>query len=301
VALKVAGDGERVPEEGWKTLALGKGKISMESALSFLHDLWRQITEAVQVPWVALLAGILVSAFFWFVTRKTRRPYYTSRIVTLISELPDHIEGLRVSYFDHQLRGLKRIRIAFWNGGREAIRSDDIPRNDPIRFTLEGAPRIIFASVIAKARPSIEAEVELAFVNQLVLRLDDIDYGEGVVFEVLCDGEVNGVTGTGKVLGTRKVSSLNLDICEKKTHYTTIDGERISSFIAYTVLTALMGFFFWSLITFPGPMGAGKVALVLFSGTITLAGFAVLATATAMFFLTPKRLLKIPPTPQPEQ
>lgn len=129
---------------------------------------------------------------------------------TLISPVSTKYTGLAVTYQGRQISSLNLVRIMFWNGGRDSITNQVVPLLDPIRFTVEGEADVLSARLIASARDSIGARVHQ---NQKTIRLefDNLDYRDGCLLEVFCDGNIKSIECEGKVLGAKQIKRTDIE------------------------------------------------------------------------------------------
>ena len=96
----------------------------------FENNLW------LNIIFLALaILSIILAFYFYFKSQKEKRPVFNSKTISLFNASPILANKLEIRYNGSVVNNLVLTRIAFWNAGRESIRSKDIAPNAPFLIT----------------------------------------------------------------------------------------------------------------------------------------------------------------------
>lgn len=103
--------------------------------------------------------------------------------------------------FDGQsVERLSKTTIVLWNAGTEALRGEDIVNADPVRFSIS-AGRLLNHRVVKTTADATDIRLADCTVdNELELRYDYLNPGDGAVVELIHNGTTATVTGKAKGL-----------------------------------------------------------------------------------------------------
>ena len=150
------------------------------------------------------VTGIILACVFYFRGKKEKKPRARKKSFNLISQsvLLVNPEKIKVTYADEPIGNLTVTNVAFWNAGREPIRSQDIPSNAPLYIQATDGVRILEAYVVQRNNPSNDLKCTLLDSNHLLLSFEYLDKDDGGVLQVFHTGMTSSdLQIKGKVIG----------------------------------------------------------------------------------------------------
>lgn len=75
---------------------------------------------------ILAIIGILLTIYFAAKSRRKKEPKYLMRTISLISSNIKKIKFLNILYKKLEIENLSVTKLAFWNNGKETIRSSDV-------------------------------------------------------------------------------------------------------------------------------------------------------------------------------
>jgi hypothetical protein len=163
-----------------------------------------------------VLAIIIGGAFSYVIyrwQRRDKRPRYSLRNVIIVRNAKSTFPTLTVHYkgVGENLDNLSVAVVVVWNDGRETIDGKDITTADPLAIVASGDVRILGASVIGGN--NLPSKPRCDFVkaeNRVLITFDYLDYGHGLVLEVLHTGTADdAISVQGTFKGCGKISYRN--------------------------------------------------------------------------------------------
>jgi hypothetical protein len=189
------------------------------------------------------ILGILFSFIFYFKSKKEKKPYFTTKTITLIENLSSEIESVKVLYDDKSIENLSISRIAFWNEGKQTISKDDIPVIDEIRIESVEETQFLDVQIIYENNPANNFNVELQEDKKLIsLLFDYIDFEDIVVLQIIHTGKSCGdLKISGSVKGFGKIKNkLDVEVLfELKTMFYAISCVIIILFVGLITINIL--------------------------------------------------------------
>src|SRR5437867_1030669 len=92
--------------------------------------------------WMPTIIGssiaILVSAYFYFKSRKVKRLAYFVTTRNLIQNASASLSGIQVTFQGQPADNISVSKISLWNAGTETVHGTDIAPADPLRFLISG-------------------------------------------------------------------------------------------------------------------------------------------------------------------
>lgn len=165
-------------------------------------------------PWFSILLLILailalvLMVLFYFRSLRVRRPFFDIRSSNVFQDLLEKHESLqdeplRVLYASHPIRNLTSTKFAFWNGGRETIRREDVAEAAPLLVRMRDGCRILKAHIISVNNEANRFSVEVSpDWTELKIRFDFLDKNDGFVLQMLHSGKSGrDMTFEGMVIG----------------------------------------------------------------------------------------------------
>jgi hypothetical protein len=135
--------------------------------------------------------------------------------MNLVLDFKGKIDALEMFYKKEPVANLSVAQVAFWNGGKETIKSNDIPESDPIEIKLKKPFTLLDARIIAANNPankisirSIESESGERFLR---LNFEYLDRDEGCIVQIIYNGYLpEHILVSGRVMGAGRLKKISL-------------------------------------------------------------------------------------------
>lgn len=138
---------------------------------------------------ILALIGIFLTIYFAVKSRRKKEPICLMRTISLISSNVKKIERLNILYRKIEIENLSVTKLAFWNNGKETIRSSDIAPKNPIQITIKSDFRILSCDIIYQKNESNGFVLKLsADKKNIIVSFDYVDYLEGIVMQIYHTG-----------------------------------------------------------------------------------------------------------------
>jgi hypothetical protein len=133
--------------------------------------------------------GIVLSFYFYYKSRKFKRPVYIVKTLNLVKEKIQKIETVQILYKGEKVDNLSISKIALWNEGKETISTNDVANSSPIKINIKDGLEILEAEIIYQKNISNDFKIE---INEdykfLLVKFDFFDFEEGVVLKIFHTG-----------------------------------------------------------------------------------------------------------------
>lgn len=140
---------------------------------------------SLNVSHIFAIIGIILTVYFYLKSKKTKKPYYSSRSLRLIGKEVNSIDGLRVLYDDKQLSALTITKFAFWNAGRETISYSDVSEKDTLRIESKNGVEILSCDVLTQSKDAFAFNTQIQDEGKTVLlKFDYIDFRGGAILRI---------------------------------------------------------------------------------------------------------------------
>ncbi len=160
--------------------------------------------EGIAITAIFTIIGIPLSIILACLSRKVRAPRYMLRTILLEWEDPRgpssativrwHIARMRAR-LDLKSRVLQKIPnigngklhltyFAFWNAGREVIKSTDVSKTNPLRLEVGGRGSIEWARLEETSNPDNLFKLEIQD-STLLVDFDHINHNDGIVVKII--------------------------------------------------------------------------------------------------------------------
>jgi hypothetical protein len=172
----------------------------MDALKAFFSQAWVGIL-------VGILAGFLITFFFYRASRIGSRPSYQLRALRLIAKderaLPEEVEIL---FKGMSVPRLTKTHVIFWNSGRAMLDGKQIVDADPLRLEFSKDAQVLRARIAKATRETNEFEVKIndKSPNEVVCHFDYLDVGDGAVIELLHTDEERYPKVQGTIRGVPK-------------------------------------------------------------------------------------------------
>jgi hypothetical protein len=110
--------------------------------------------------------------------------------------------GIRAVFPEQDAEQVVLTRVAFWNGGVEAIRAQDIVADNPLRLEAAPSGKILSAWVVDRTGHENHFDWN-AGTTSIQLVFDYADYKDGMVLTVIHTGDM--LRAEGKIIGVRNI------------------------------------------------------------------------------------------------
>ena len=170
------------------------------------------IKEIVGNPYITLglillaLLTFILMIIFYYRSKKIKKPLYSIMNINLIRNFDSKISSLKISLGEESIENLSISKIAFWNGGRETIRRNDIADRDPLIISLNEPYKIFDTKVLVANNPANNISISRAGDERSVLiNFEYLDANEGCVMQIVHNGvSPEDLSVSGTIIGAGK-------------------------------------------------------------------------------------------------
>lgn len=118
-------------------------------------------------------------------SKKSKKPYYSSRSSRIIGKEVNSIDGLRVFYGDKQLSALTITKFAFWNSGRDTISYSDLSEKDKLRIESKNGVEILSCEVLTQSKDAFAFNTQIEGDGKtILLNFDYVDFRGGAILRI---------------------------------------------------------------------------------------------------------------------
>jgi len=157
------------------------------------------------------ITGIFLAIFFYFRSRRSKKPFYSLRSFNLISERLQKYQDIKILFRNEPVNNLTMTKVALWNGGNDTINYQDLAQSDLLRISPKEGILIYDVELIFQSNPTCQFKTNI-INNELIIYFDYFDQNQGCVVQVTHSGKRSSdlqVYGTVKGTGRIKESKLN--------------------------------------------------------------------------------------------
>jgi hypothetical protein len=166
---------------------------------------------------ILALLGIIATFYFYFKSIRKKDPTFSIRSINLIKDKINKIEGLEIKYQEDKIKNLSISKIAFYNNGKDTIKSSDVASKNRIRIEITKGNKILDSDIVFEKNKSNNFNVNLK-KNIVEIDFDYFDFGEGIVIQIVHTGKSSeDLTVNGSIHGVKnlKEKSLNKSFIKK--------------------------------------------------------------------------------------
>jgi hypothetical protein len=166
---------------------------------------------------VLALLGVIATIYFYFKSVRKKEPTFSIRSINLIKDKINKIKGLEIKYQEEKIQNLSISKIAFYNNGKETIKSTDVASKNRIRIEITKENKILDSDIIFEKNKANNFNINLK-KNIIEIDFDYFDYGEGIVIQIVHTGKSNeDLTIYGSIHGVKnlKEKSINKSLITK--------------------------------------------------------------------------------------
>jgi hypothetical protein len=151
---------------------------------------------------LSFVFGVIgISAAIW--TYKSAkvgpRPVYQHSSIPLLGFIPSALPSkVEIFYSKRRIDRITKTKVLIWNSGNQIVRGEDIVTTDPIVYKIPADNLILEASLFKTTRAvnNFQLALDEDKRNEVVLRFDYLDPGDGAAIEILhsykSDGAISG-------------------------------------------------------------------------------------------------------------
>ena len=163
-------------------------------------------------PWLNVLflilsvVSITLAYYFYYKSLKEKKPVYNWKTYPLFQPNPIVGNKIEIKYNGNQIDNLSLTKFAFWNAGRESVRSEDIAPNAPFLITVDKSVNIFDFEVIDQ---NIINNFSLEKIDDQTIKanFDFIDFNDGIIINIFHSRLRNtGFTVKGTFIGAKKIT-----------------------------------------------------------------------------------------------
>ena len=81
-------------------------------------------------------------------------PFYANRSINIVEDLVSRFESLKMLYSGQPIKNLTVTKTAFWNGGRDTIKGEDVASADPLSVHVKKGCKILNAKILYIKNPA---------------------------------------------------------------------------------------------------------------------------------------------------
>jgi hypothetical protein len=147
------------------------------------------IQEIVDSPYFVLMSfiiglfGLFIGIYYYFKSKKERKPVYQLKGFNLISDSITSLEKIEIFYNKEMINNLNFTKFSFWNSGQETIRKEDFVKADPFRVQIDNKFKIYGAN-IEKADDKNDVKVSIIKGKYIDLEFDYLDINQGFILNI---------------------------------------------------------------------------------------------------------------------
>lgn len=157
------------------------------------------------------ILGVVLAFYFYFKSKKTRKPYFSRRSFNVISERVEKYSDLKVTFRNEVIKNLTVTKIAIWNGGNETINYSDLAATDKIYIKADEDFSIFNAEILFQTNDTCQFKLNQNN-KQVDIDFDYIDKNQGCILQIIHSGRKSSdliVQGTVKGCGSIKENRAN--------------------------------------------------------------------------------------------
>jgi hypothetical protein len=160
---------------------------------------------------ILAVIGVLATIYFYFKSVRKKEPTFSIRSINLVKDKINKIKGLEIKYQEEKINNLSISKIAFYNNGKETIKTTDVASKDKIRIETNDENKILDSDIIFEKNKANNFNLKLK-KNIVEIDFDYFDYGEGIVIQVVHTGKSSqDLTINGSIHGVKNFKEKSMD------------------------------------------------------------------------------------------
>lgn len=143
-----------------------------------------------QNPWINIIfyclttISIPLMIYFYFKSKKNKKPTYAIRTVNLVKEKIKKIKSVEIYYKGQFIDNISVTKIAIWNAGKDTISKTDIAENDLFRIEISKKFKILDCEILTENNTANGFGLIKKSENKLLINFDYFDRNEGIVLQI---------------------------------------------------------------------------------------------------------------------
>ena len=181
----------------------------MKPVLDFIVEILEGNIIFNSITLLVAILGIFLSVYFYLKSLKKKKPVYTLRTFSLITENFKKVPSLSIKHCDKNISNLSITRIAFWNNGKETIDKKDIAKKSPIKFVIDEGYEILDAEILYCKNHSNDFKISTN-KKEVIIKFDYFDNEEGIILQIYHTGNKNkNFYISGSIKSVKQIINLN--------------------------------------------------------------------------------------------
>lgn len=159
------------------------------------------IVLAVITTVIGLVGGGVITVYL----TKRKTPSWACKLNVLFNNGVSNVEDLEIKYKNFDVDNLSSVYLAFWNNGKETIKSDEVV--EKLVATVKEPYKIYFAEIVKTSRDSNQFKVISSNKNKDVeIEFKYLDYNQGAVIHIFTDCiSIDDIEIKGAIMGCKKL------------------------------------------------------------------------------------------------
>jgi hypothetical protein len=255
----------------------------MQKDILVFDKLWTdKILSFIKSPITALIFGILLSTFFYFLSKSFKNPFYYYTNPELIAKKTNN--NLKILYNDIEYTNIFLTNLIIWNDGDDYIDYSDFISNKPIKIYSPERIKILSISIDKKSRSGLSFETYIIndTINIRLVNEEAIEHSDGAKFLILFSKVESNDNITKFELSSRIKGTKNGFIYKNLNNFET-KNNKFSIYFLWITIILLLAFRIITLIIYKKPIVFRKFELVFI---VFLFFITVYMTINYIFFTT---------------
>ncbi|MDX8566777.1 hypothetical protein OZ668_02185 [Elizabethkingia sp. HX XZB] len=234
-------------------------------------------------PITALLAAVLISTFFYFISLSYKTPAYFITNPELIAQKADN--KLKIQYDNIELNNIYSSSLIIWNDGDKYIDYDDFIKNNPIKIYSNDNINILSITLSKSSREELKFKTNINndTINISLKNDEAFEEGDGAKFLILFNkSQINSQNNPKFKLESRIKGTKNGFEFKDLSNYKS-KNDKLSLYILWGVILFFTSFRILILYIYKKPIVFRKTEAIVIFGLITITSY---MTIQYIFFST---------------
>jgi hypothetical protein len=169
------------------------------------------------VSLILAIVGLIFTFYFYYKSKKNRKPTYVIRTINLVRKNIKKIETVEILYSGRRIENLSMTKIALWNDGKETINAIDVAISNPIRIDIDEEFEILESEILFQKNLANDFRINISHDKKsLLVNFDYFDYEEGIVLQISHTAnssaslKIEGAIKAVKKIVRKKIARINL-------------------------------------------------------------------------------------------
>lgn len=197
--------------------------------------LGKKILAIFKSPITALVIALLISSFFYFISRSNKTPAYYISSPELIAQKAD--DKLKIQYNNLEIDNVYSSNLILWNDGDEIIDYNDFIEEKPTKIYSDDSIKILSTSLSQVSRADLKFHHRVINDTILISLANDeaFEEGDGVKFLILFTKSNNQLGNPTFKLNSRIKGTINGFEYKDLANFTS-KNNKFSLYILWSVI-----------------------------------------------------------------